>query len=416
MKNFKKLSKLQWKKNSLWIILLIIATLLINTLSFRHEIRYTYDSLTNSVADLEYVLGVKDEYKKAKPKKLDSEYIKYGNRLRDRAVKKYDIKKNEEISAMDSDKIDEYYSVDRKDIFYKAESAVATYDYSVEAILNENPDNSIFTPYTNFFMFAFIFILAMLMTSIESMSKYYDFTRLFPWSKKKDFLMKIVFGLIITALVYLIHIGIEDLIVTNSGLSEIYYMKGLFLYFIRDLILYLLVFIIFMGSGLASGNIIGHFGMNIVIFGFFRIIAYIISVIELMFKGLNADDTMIDRFEAFKKGQSPLIEHFLDPLKNMDGSLDMLMAYALIALIVLILGIFVAERLKTEKSGYMIVNEPIKILCLVLAVLTLTSLIFILVSSAFTDYNVLIGVALYLFFVFASYKFFKALFNVRIKV
>lgn len=416
MKNFRKLSKLLWKRNSIWIILLFVATLLINTLTFRNEINSTYDSLTTSVSDLENSLGIKESDKREKPKKIDKDYIEYGTNLRDRVVKKYDIKPSKEISSMDSDKIDNYFDLDRNDMFYEADSAVNTFDYNLEAILNENPDTSIFSPYTNLFMFAFIFVLAMLMTSIESMSKYYDFTRSFPWSKTKDFLMKIVFGLILTALVYLVHIGVEEVIVGSSGLSEIYNMKGLLIYFARDLLLYLLVFVIFMGAGLASGNILGHFGMNIVIFGFFRIVSYIISVFQIMIRGLDTSNIMIDKFDEFKNGQSPLVNHFLDPLMKMDSSVDMLIAYGLIALIVLVLGIFISRKLKTENTGYMIVNTPLKILCMVLAVFTLTSIVFIIVSNAFIDYNVYVGIGFYLFFLFASYKLFKTLFNLEIKL
>lgn len=417
MKNFKKLFKLQWKKNSIWILLLLIGTLLINTLVFRSELRSIYDSLTNSVTGFEYVLGIDEADWREKPEKLDEDYIKYGRNLRDRVVKKYNIIPPNKMDGMDSEEMDDYYNVERKDIFYKADSAVSTFDYYIGAILNEDQDRSIFTPYTNFFMFPFLLILAMLMTSIESMSKYFDFTRMFPWSKTKDFLMKIGLGLILILIVYGIHIGIEEVIVGASGLSEVYNLKGILVYFIRDLILYFLVFLIFMGTGIASGNIFGHLGLNIVIFGFFRIIVNIISVIQFMLNDLNVGRTVSDLFDSFKEKSHPIVQHFLDPMVNMDASLNMLLGYGLMAAIVLILGILVARNMKTENSGYMVANKPIKIVAMTMAIFSLTSIIFMLVSQALADYyNIFIGLALYLFFLFASYKFFKALFNIRIKV
>lgn len=416
MKDFVKLSKLQWKKNSIWIILLIIATLLINTMSFKYNVKNTYDNITNSVTDFEYYLGIKDAQKKKKPEKITAEYIKYGGKLRDRVVEKYDIIPNKKLVSMDSRDIDRYYSQERKDIFYQAESSIENYDYSIEGILNENPNNALFSQYTNFFMIPFLFLLAMLLTSIEQMTNYFDFSRMLPWSKTKDFVMKIVFGILLALVTFGFHIGIEQVVVATSGLSEVYNLSGILLYFIRYMILYWLIFIILISAGAISGNIFGHLGMTIIIFGFLNIIVYLITTVQLIFNGLNYQMTLMTKFEDFVKEQNPIVQHILDPLRNVNMSNDTLIGYAVIAAIVLALGLFVVKNMKTENSGYLIVSKPIKILCQILGTLTLTSIIFAIVTSTLADYNVYIGIVIYLFFLFASYKLFKALFNIKIKV
>ncbi|MGO3018251.1 MAG: hypothetical protein ACTIH2_03775 [Anaerococcus sp.] len=416
MKDFVKLSKLQWKKNSIWIILLIIATLLINTMTFRYNVKETYNNITISVSDFEYYLGIKGAQKKKKPEKISVEYIKYGGKLRDRVVKKYDIIPNERLSSMDSKDVDRYYSKERKDIFYKAESSIDNYDYNIEKILNENPNNALFSQYTNFFMVPFLFLLAMLLTSIEQMTNYFDFSRMLPWSKTKDFVMKIVFGLLLVLVTFGVHIGIEQVVVGTSGLSEVYNLTGILLYFVRNMLLYWLIFIIFISAGAISGNIFGHLGMAIVVFGFFNIITYLISVIKNGVLKIGVMYDIIDSFHKFVEKQHPIIKQVLDPLGESYIDNNFLIGYAIIAIIVFALGLLVVKNMKTENSGYMIVNKPIKILCQSMGILTLTSIIFTIVTSTLADYNVYIGIGIYVFFLFASYKLFKALFNIKIKV
>ncbi|MDD7463474.1 MAG: hypothetical protein SOW41_00500 [Anaerococcus sp.] len=416
MKDFKKLFKLQWKKNAIWLILLIIGSLLINTLTFKSYTKDIYRGLTNSVESFEESLDIKKDKRIKKPKEIDKSYIEYGDKLRDKLVEKYGIIPNEELMSMETDEIDKYYAKDRSMEFNTIDSKVANYDVRRDQLLNGNSENNLFSQYTNFFIFPFLFILAMLLTSIEQMTNYFDFTRMYPWSKTKDFAMKLVFGLLLTLVVYLLHIGIEQVMMKTSGLAKLYTSSGLARFFVKELILYWIFFVIFLSTGAMSGNIFGHFGLNIIAFGLFELSVFDISTIQTVINGLDYGPTIMTGFDEFLAKQEGVLLYLLSPLRDFNLSNEMLIAHGIIAALVFILAYFIVKHMKTENSGYMVINRPLKIFSQTLASLTLTALIFNIVTSTFVDYNVYIGIVLYLFLLFVSYKLFKALFNIKIKV
>ncbi len=416
MKDFKKLFKLQWKKNAIWLILLIIGSLLINTLTFKSYTNDIYRGLTNSVESFEESLDIKKDKRIKKPKEIDKSYIEYGDKLRDKLVEKYGIIPNEELMSMETDEIDKYYAKDRSMEFNTIDSKVANYDVRRDQLLNSNSENNLFSQYTNFFIFPFLFILAMLLTSIEQMTNYFDFTRMYPWSKTKDFAMKLVFGLLLTLVVYLLHIGIEQVMMKTSGLAKLYTSSGLARFFVKELILYWIFFVIFISTGAMSGNVFGHFGLNIIAFGLFELSVFDISTIQTVLNGLDYGPTIMTGFNEFLAKQEGVLLYFLSPLRDFNLSNEMLIAHGIIAALVFILAYFIVKHMKTENSGYMVINRPLKIISQTLASLTLTALIFNIVTSTFVDYNVYIGIVLYLFLLFVSYKLFKALFNIKIKV
>lgn len=416
MKNFKKLLKLQAKRNSLWIILLIIATLLINTISFTYKIKETNNNLEESVQKFEYLLDLKENEISKKPNKINDEYLEYANNLRAKLIKKYKIITNDELSKLESKKVDEYYGKDRKEVFYEASNAISNYDYNIKLVKSKKAEDLIFAKNANAFMFFVVLIMAIILTSIEHMSNYFDFTRMLPWSKSKDFLMKTVMGILLTTLIFIVQIGIEHLIIMTSSLSEIYSLGGNVVFFLKELILLLLLFIIFVSAGVMSGNIFGHLGINVVIFGFFNIIFYSLSVIESIIKGVHSDQLIINKFNDFVSKQNPIIRHFIFPLKDTDYSNEFIIGYAMIALIVFLIGILVAKNMKTEKAGYMIMNKIIEKVCFIFAVFSLNSVIFTLLSSTIYNINMYLGLVLYFFLLFTSYKLFKAFFNVKLKV
>ncbi|MDD7305292.1 MAG: hypothetical protein PUG67_01745 [Peptoniphilaceae bacterium] len=416
MKAFKKLFNLQWKKNSIWLILLIVASLLINTLSFRYNANSIYKGLTSSVKGFEDIIGINNKKKKQKPEQLDKNYLKYGDRLRNKLVKKYDIITDDLLSKMDSNELDAYYAENRSELYFRAENLVSTYDMYKDQVMNNKSQNWLVSQYQNFFMYPFLFILAMLLTSIEQMTTYFDFTRMYPWSKIKDFAMKLAFGLIISLLVFLVQIGLENVLISTSGLGKLFNTKGLLYFYLKELKLYWLILVIFMSTGAMSGNIFGHIGLNIIAFGLCEIFAFDITTIQEGILGTSYDQTLTVKFDEFLARKGGLIAYLLSPLRKFDLSNNQLIAYSILALISLLIALIVVKNMKTENSGYMVINKPIKIISLILACLTLTSIIFTIVTSAFADYNVYIGVALYLFFLFGSYKLFNALFNIKIKV
>lgn len=416
MTDFKKLFKLQWKKNAIWIILLIIATLLINTINFKYNTEDIYKGLTESVSSFEKNLKIENDKRLSKNKELDKSYIEYGDELRDRIVKKYNIVSNEELSKMDTDEIDKYYAKERSEEYYTVESLVSTYDMYRDDITDENSQYGLMSQYENFFMFPFLFILSMLFTSIEQMTNYFDFTRMYPWSKTKDFAMKLIFGLLLTLVVFGIHIGVERVLMASAGLGKLYEASRLGIYFVKELIFYWLIFVIFMSTGAVSGNIFGHFGLNIISFGLVDISVLDITTVQKALMGLSYDQTLSNKFDTFFEKQGEIFQYILSPLRSFKLSNELLIAYSIIAAIVFIIGFLVVKNMKTENSGFMVVNKPIKIFSLILASFTLSSLIFTIVTSTFADYNMYIGIVLYLFFLFGSYKLFKALFNIKIKV
>lgn len=263
----------------------------------------------------------------------------------------------------------------------------------------------------------FVFILALMFLSVEHLSKYYEFTRIFPWDEKKTFLSKYLIGLVLVSLVYLAALLLKFLILRNSFIGPAIMIQGLGVIILRYYLIILGLYSLAMGIGAMAGNFVGHIGMiGIGILGF-----------DLWEFNIRTLVSLVDRENSYRLADSltqavegmPLpIQAFLRPLSvltsSKETSLVLLGSIFIISLFFLGLGLVFTKRAKSERSQMFVLSAAESAYIKFLAVLTSASLVAEISFSIGATSLLPLGIFALSLGVF--YKFYSFLFKARIGI
>ena len=411
MSDFGKILKLTWKRFSVWIILGCLFLGLSNSFLIKNKMQKYNEDIIDNVAYME-----KDLHNKKMDTKnitIDEKFLEESDKIADEFAKKYNFGRAIYNSLGEYngpgyegdiylDKVeDQFYTLNR-------------YEYAVQSI--KNGELKIVKIYTNmlFFILVFTGIFTMALTSMEESMAYYDFTRMLPWSKKKEMLMKIGLGFIFTLGLFIVNLLVVTAIVKSSAIGGIVNFDGLAFFIIKSIGLFAIASIVSTSLGLLAGNFLGHIGLMIIGVGAFEWFKNIILVFLLIFSEWYTSRLEELIYKCINK-LSPNIKPILSlTYVDFDNSLSLLTGLA-IAFIIGLVAYLLIEKSSSERSGYLVKNEILSKICKFAAIFSLTSVMFVIANTFLYTEMFIIRLVVYVLAFLISYKFFDILFNIRLK-
>lgn len=409
MKDFGKLLKLTWKRYAIWLILVGFFLTLSNTLGVKSNLKWDALRVTDNVRQMERNLGKE----KAHPddEKIDEKYLKDAEKTAQAYAKKYKLKYGEERSYDEEymEKLNKYDLWDKQatyEEFMRGMEELDSYKLDMTEKLISSMALSL----------VFIMIISMGLTSIEESLNYYDFTRMLPWSKKREFLMKIGVALIFGLALFIINMLMVTITIKGSEFSEIanFAMMGTFL--MKSAISMVSTSLVGVSLGLLAGNFLGHIGLSIIAIGFVEWFKLIIYSFLAIF-GNDYPGNFNDAYYNFKKGLSPVGQVFLSLINASFDKTSTLWAGLVVALIIALGTYFLIGRSSAERSGYMVKNKVLSEICKWSGILSVTSILFVIIAGLVSsgDGNIIIRILAYGLSLLISYKLFDILFKIRLK-
>lgn len=431
MRDFLDRSRLIIKKNGLWIFLSLLISLLIVSFSTRNQIDILNRSFHSNLNELKLKMELVSEadiyqesYENLLAKKITREELDEATKLYQDIIDKYDISledlekfKNVDYSREYPEDVLAKFDIMRLLSQFKMDF-IGEYPEPLEVLTTNNMkmiDKSSDLTESMYLVF-FIFILAMLMTSLEHITPFYEFKRMLPWFKTKDFTMKLGLGAIITGLVYIISILLNFAIWRAYYSSDFISFSKFGINLVNNIIILYSFYFLAMGTGAMAGSFIGHGGLMILSGIGLKIVEIFLYAILGAFYGNIPNDNFIFKFQSFMNDQDIFIKTLYSPFYR-DSSIKSSLAFLLVAMIVLAIGYFVVAREKEERSGKFVLDKNISRLCFFLASLGGGSLMFLIFSSIIPEGGgiyILFRFSIYALLTYISYRLFKILFDLKI--
>lgn len=411
MKDFKKMLKLTWKRYAIWIILLAFFSTLLYTLGTKNNFKWEQRSLIDPVIEMERDLGKESKY--LSDGKLDKDFFEKSEKLAKEYAKKYNLKEEEEKTFEESynlEPIEEKNDLWEKYSIYNNYLRSMEYFKSGKYLVIEKLLSSMAIS------LVFIIIASIGLTSIEESLNYYDFTRMLPWSKKKEFLMKVGIALIFGLALFIINTVIIFITIKGSAFSEIVSFAGFPTFLLKCIISFVSASLVGVSLGLLAGNFIGHIGLGIIAVGFiewFKLIVF--SFLTIFGDGYAA--RLNERYYEFKEGLTPAAKTFLSLTNANFEQISTIWAGLVVAIIIATCAYFLIGKSSAERSGYMVKNKVLSEICKWSGILSLTSILFVILTGMISSdgTNMIIRILAYGLSLLISYKLFDILFKIRLK-
>lgn len=406
------------KRFGIWILLISILVALANGLGLKNGLDVDSKNFKESINEMANATNISF---KLKNRKIDKEFLSQAEEIATAYQEKYNLKENEYKEIDDESDFEkkmtnfqdkygkDYYTVTQP--YYTYNNYLRTWkDYGENKVENSYGGNYI-EDLTLPICF-FIFIIAILVTSLEESLPYYEFTCMFPWRKKDEIVMKsimvFIFGLSIFLINYLIGMGLMKAsdwgpLISLIGLETI--SKMLLMFFATS--------IFAVALGMIAGNFIGHLGLSIIAIGSFRLVKTLIFVMISIFNKNVAYD-FSENYNNIANNLPEILKPF-EIVFNVNKSYLSIAGFLIIAILWAILAYGVNSKISSEKSGLMIISKPVSIIAKTLGILSLTSIIYFLMSVVVGPYNLLLNLIIYGLGLLLSYKLFDVLFKVRLK-
>ncbi len=412
MRNFTKLFKFTAKRFSLWLALITVFMTMTIGLTSKRLIEDDYKQFKMDAIEI---------WEDIEGEKFDKEFILNDKTMDDLSVRamkykeKYKIIENDKLWQMDSDYQTDYY--DRLGREENARNANYTYNDFMR-IFNRTSDGKLSaSSYLDNLVAPVMIIIALFaitITSIEESMPIFEFTRMMPWKKRDDLLMKIGIVFIFGLLIFAINSIILSFLLKSSGFGPVVSMKESFSHIGKDLLVFLATSILSTSLGFIAGNIIGHIGLFIITIGGVSLLKEDISMLVRVFsnEGAMAIDSAFANFMDDKN----IFVRTLISLTNI--AIDNIMsvaAFLIISILVLLLALTVNKKSTSERSGYMIVSKPIGIFAKIIGSLTLANIITSILSSMLVESAGVVSIIVFALAMLLSYKFFDILFKIRLK-
>ena len=409
MKDFKKMLKLTWKRYAIWIILVGFFFTLSNVLGVKNNLKWDAVRITDNIAEMESYLTGKKTYRR--DQKIGEKYLKDAEKTAQAFADKYKLEYRGDRFY------DEAYNEKlNKDNLWDKQNIYEEYMRGMENVKSYKLDMTEKLTSSMSISLIFILILGMGLTSIEESLNYYDFTRMLPWSKKKEFFMKLGLALIFGLALFLINSLMVSVTIKGSVFSEIASFAALPNFFMKTMISLVSASLVGVSLGLLSGNFLGHMGLGIISVGFIEWFKLII----FSFLGIFGDqyaNNFNDNFNNFKEGLSPAGKVFLSLINADFDKTPTLWAGLVVSLIIAIGTYLLIGKSSAERSGYMVKNNVLSGIAKWAGILSLTSILFVITASIVTPdtSNVIIRIIIYVLSLLISYKLFDILFKIRLK-
>ena len=409
MKDFGKLLKLTWKRYAIWLLLLGFFFTLSNTLGVKSNLKWDAIRITDNVRQMENCLG--EEKSHPKDQKIDEKYLKDSEKTAQDFAKKYKLKYPKERSYDE-----EYMEKLNKDDLWDKQSTYEEFMWGMEKLNDYKSDMTEKLTSSMALSLVFIMIISMGLTSIEESLNYYDFTRMLPWSKKREFLMKIGVALVFGLALFIINILMVTITIKGSVFSEIASFAKIGIFLMKSMISLVSASLVGVSLGLLAGNFLGHIGLSIIAIGFVEWFKLII----FSFLGIFGDTypgTFNDAYYDFKGTLSPASQVFLSLLNASFDKTPTLWAGLVVALIIAVGTYFLIGRSSAERSGYMVKNKALSEICKWAGILSLTSILFVIIAGLISsgEGNIILRILAYALSLLISYKLFDILFKIRLK-
>lgn len=409
MKDFGKLLKLTWKRYAIWLILVGFFFTLFNTLEVKSNLKWDAFRITDNVRKMENYLG--EEKSRPDDQKIDEKYLKDAEKIAQAFAKKYKLKYQEE-RAYD----EEYMEKLNKSDLWDKQNTYEEYMRGRENLDSYKLDMTEKLTSSMALSLVFIMIISMGLTSIEESLNYYDFTRMLPWSKKREFLMKVGVALVFGLALFIINILMVTITIKGSVFSEIASFAKIGIFLMKSMISLVSASLVGVSLGLLAGNFLGHIGLSIIAIGFVEWFKLIIFSFLGIF-GETYPGTFNDAYYNFKRSLSPAEQVFLSLLNASFDKTQTLWAGLVVALIIAIGTYFLIGRSSAERSGYMVKNKALSQICKWAGILSLTSILFVIIAGLVSsgDGNIILRILAYALSLLISYKLFDILFKIRLK-
>ena len=409
MKDFKKMFKLTWKRYAIWIILVGFFFTLSNVLGVKSNLKYDAMRITDNITEMESYLGSKKT--NLSDSKIDKEYLEKAEKTAQEFADKYKLKYRGDRFYDET-----YYDKINRDDLWDKQNIYEQYMIAMESLDTYKLDMTEKLTSSMALSIIFIIIVSMGLTSIEDSLNYYDFTRMLPWSKKKEFVMKFRISAILGLALFLINTIMIFITIKGSAFAEIASFTAFPHFFLKTMISLVSASLVGVSLGLLSGNFLGHFGLSIIAVGFIEWFKLIIFSFLGIFGDLYATN-FNDAFDNFKDGLKPASKVFLS-LINVDfDQIQTLWAGLVVSLIIAAVAYFLIGKSSAERSGYMVKNKVLSEICKWAGILSLTSILFVITASLVSpdSSNIFIRILAYGLSLLISYKLFDILFKIRLK-
>ena len=417
MKDFKKEIKILSRRNGFWIILVLAVSLLFSGLFQTKSLDESYRSLIQTTNTLNTIAKTGNKY--GKDVKIDKKFFQDNDILFDKMAKKYKYDKYdnfnyEKASPEEIDKYEEYH--------LKYGEYISTLDqYKYLSHEAKGKSNNFYFSYISVMGIVVAIVLGVLFSSMEHATSYYEFAKTYPWTKKKDFLMKIAFGLMIILAFVFVSSALNYMILKTSNFEILKTGTRQIPETIKGFGMLSAIYLSILSAGFMAGNILGHFGLTVMTFGFLDILDGItgnISQITLGYSDYNRTFAYLINEKITDNGNpiNTILRVILRPLTNFDTTKFAVIGLILFSLIVFSISFSLIEKTKTENSGKMVLLKPIENLAKILVIILFASTgTMIFQSSIFEGFSIMNIVVLgILIFVFT--KIFNILFKLKLKV
>lgn len=412
MRNFTKLFKFTAKRFSLWLALITVFMTMTIGLTSKRLIQDDYKSFKMDAIEI---------WEDIEGKKFDKDFIlddKTMDELNVHAMKykeKYKIIEDEKLWQMDSVYQTDYY--DRLGREENVRNANYTYNNFMRIFDRTSDGKLSASSYLDNLLAPVMVIIALFaitITSIEESMPIFEFTRMMPWKKRDDLLMKIGIVFIFGILIFAINAIILSFLLKSSGFGPVVSMKESFGHIGKDLLVFLATSIFSTSLGFIAGNIIGHIGLFIITIGGVSLIKEDISMLVRVFsnQGAMAIDSA---FANFMDDQNIFVRTLISLTNIAIDNIMSIGAFLVISILVLLLALTVNKKSTSERSGYMVVSKPIGIFAKIIGSLTLANIITSILSSMLVESAGVVSIVVFALAMLLSYKFFDILFKIRLK-
>ena len=417
MKDFMKEIKILSRRNGFWIILVLAVSLLFSGLFQTKSLDESYRSLIQTTNTLNKM--AKTGIKYDKDVKIDKKFFQDNDILFDKMAKKY---KYDEYANFNYEKASPKEIDEREEFQLKYGEYTSTLDqYKYLSHEAKGKSNNFYFSYISVMGIVVAIVLGVLFSSMEHATSYYEFAKTYPWTNKKDFLMKIGFGLMIILGFVFLSSALNYMILKTSNFEILKTGTRQIPETIKSFGMISAIYLAILSAGFMAGNILGHFGLSVMTFGFLDILDGIIgNMSEILFGYSDYNRTFVSLIEKNIPNNGSLINTIfrviLRPLTNFDSTKYGVIGLIIFSLIVFSISFSLIEKTKTENSGKMVLLKPIESLAKILVIMLFSSIgTMIFQSSIFEGFSIMNFVVLaILIFVFT--KIFNILFKLKLKV
>lgn len=433
MRDFKRASNLLWNKNALAIIVMGIFLILSFFMMSRSGVENIERHLIGNYLDIKYLATGEDPYnpyeddfyKKILDEKDDDEILDEIDKYINELSKKYDLDLELISDPSRSEEAENKYAYRGLErALTEEESLKSDAYYLIRNFFNNNMGFDYKTKNINmtqevfggiFLVAIFGVFLALFYSGFENITPYYEFTKTFPWSRKKTYITKIINGFIFILIFCVLEFIISYFSIKSlSNFSEHIIFKPSVWNIVNNIITPLSLFLITLSLGEISGNFIGNLGLLFIALAGFWLIKFNIHVV------LDSFDLLYNNHPIYKFENNifanPILGVIYNPLYGYGTDMPgRNLAIIGITLIYVLVGFLFIKIAKGERTGLMVLNKPIHIFAEILGIITTTN-IFALFFNEIGELNTLSTIVMYVVLAVINTIFYRKLFKVRIGI